>query len=482
MTRGSVLRRDGGRPQNALSGTLFTVNCCTSAIKVLAEFGQMRFWRGTSIASMAPGQVATLPDGTLGYEWDSDTDNGFRPTGLLRLSQTTVDAPQRLLDFGSTYGQAIADHSLTLYRHASGALVFGAGTVQWSWGLDKHHDRGTTDPDPRMQQATVNLFADMGIQPLSLTAGLTPATASSDTLAPSSTITFPAPDSHAQPNTDVTISGLATDLGGGQVAAVEVSLDGGTTWQRATGQANWSFSWHTGLPGTATILSRAVDDSGNLEVPGTGVTFTISNYEVTAPGGPILVVTSAANPFTSYYAEILRTEGLNAFGLLDISQLDSTTLVQYHVVILGEMALTEPQVTMLADWVSTGGNLIAMRPDASWHLCSDWPTSAPRSRMPTCKSTPSVAPGAGHRRSDDAVPWRRESIHACRGDGRGCAVSPTRTLRPRIRAVTIRNVGTAGGQAAAFTYDLARSVVYTRQGNPAWSGQERDGQASHSFR
>jgi hypothetical protein len=34
-----------------------------------------------------------------------------------------------------------------------------------------------------------------------------------------------------------------------------------------------------------------------------------------------------------------------------------------------------------------------------------------------------------------------------------------------------------GGQAAAFTYDLARSVVYTRQGNPAWAGQERDGQA-----
>src|SRR6185437_15299535 len=32
-----------------------------------------------------------------------------------------------------------------------------------------------------------------------------------------------------------------------------------------------------------------------------------------------------------------------------------------------------------------------------------------------------------------------------------------------------------GGQAAAFTYDLARSVVYTRQGNPAWAGTERDG-------
>ena len=41
-------------------------------------------------------------------------------------------------------------------------------------------------------------------------------------------------------------------------------------------------------------------------------------------------------------------------------------------------------------------------------------------------------------------------------------------------AVTLRSVGSNGGQAAAFTYDLARSVVYTRQGNPAWAGQERD--------
>jgi hypothetical protein len=36
-------------------------------------------------------------------------------------------------------------------------------------------------------------------------------------------------------------------------------------------------------------------------------------------------------------------------------------------------------------------------------------------------------------------------------------------------------MGTNGGQAAVFTYDLARSIILTRQGNPAWSGQHRDG-------
>jgi hypothetical protein len=40
-----------------------------------------------------------------------------------------------------------------------------------------------------------------------------------------------------------------------------------------------------------------------------------------------------------------------------------------------------------------------------------------------------------------------------------------------VPAVTIANVGS--GQAAAFTYDLAQSVVYQRQGNPAWAGEPR---------
>ena len=38
-------------------------------------------------------------------------------------------------------------------------------------------------------------------------------------------------------------------------------------------------------------------------------------------------------------------------------------LANYDVVILGEMALTPAQVTLFSDWVTAGGNLIAMRPD-----------------------------------------------------------------------------------------------------------------------
>ena len=125
---------DGNRPENALTGTIFTVNCCSYAITVPAADGKMRFWRNTSVATLAPAQTATLGPETLGYEWDEDLDNGARPGGLVRLSSTTVNVPQRLLDYGSNYGPGTATHHLVLRRHASGALVFGAGTVQWSWG------------------------------------------------------------------------------------------------------------------------------------------------------------------------------------------------------------------------------------------------------------------------------------------------------------------------------------------------------------
>lgn len=168
---------DGGRPENALTGTIFTVNDSGTpySITVPAVFGAMRFWRNTSIAQLNAGQTAALPLGTLGYEWDEDLDNGSRPAGLIQLSSTTLSVPSYLQDYGSTYAAGTATHSLTLYRHSSGALVFGAGTIQWPWGLDSNHDRGSAAASPAMQQATVNLLADMGAQPLTLQPGLVPA-------------------------------------------------------------------------------------------------------------------------------------------------------------------------------------------------------------------------------------------------------------------------------------------------------------------
>ncbi|MEO8681843.1 MAG: DUF4082 domain-containing protein, partial [Vicinamibacterales bacterium] len=267
---------DGGRPENGLTGTLFRTNDGnTTSITVPSADGKARFWRNTTVATLATGATATLPNGTLGYEWDEAPNNAFTPPGLMRLSTTTRSVSSMLLDYGSTFGPGTVTHSLTLYRHTSGALVFGAGTVQWPWGLDANHDRGSTAADVRMKQATVNLFADMNVQPQTLESGLTPATASTDVTAPTTTITAPANGASIGAGTAVTITGTASDGGGGIVGGVEVSVNGGATWSRATGTTSWTFAWTASGSGTVSIRSRGFDDSGNFETPSAGVSVTI---------------------------------------------------------------------------------------------------------------------------------------------------------------------------------------------------------------
>ena len=159
------------------------VNCCSYADQVPYAYSNLRIWRNTDVANLQPGDTYTMPDETLGYEWDAPVDNGFQPVGEIDMSKTCEDVSQMLVDPRSGVGPGRACNSLTLYKAASGALVFDAGTVQWAWGLDSNHDGDSTSTDPAMQQATVNLLADMGAQPATLDSDLTSATASSDTSA-----------------------------------------------------------------------------------------------------------------------------------------------------------------------------------------------------------------------------------------------------------------------------------------------------------
>ena len=285
---------EGPQPENALMGVIFTVNAWRyDALKVPADYGKLRFWRNTSVAKLARGEVAVLEGANLGHEWDEDLDNGFRPAGLFHLSETTVNNVKYIQDFGRLYDSGTATHHLTLYRAKSGALVFGAGTVQWSWGLDAHHDNETgvaagrtnrysirvgADPrgtDIRVQQATINLFADMDAQPTTLQPGLVLATKSADTRPPVSKITAP-PDGSSVVGEVITITGTASDNGGGVVSGVEVTVDGGTRWHPAIGRENWHYEWKVpaGVAKT-TILSRATDDSANLETAERGVTVVV---------------------------------------------------------------------------------------------------------------------------------------------------------------------------------------------------------------
>ncbi|MGZ8765194.1 MAG: N,N-dimethylformamidase beta subunit family domain-containing protein, partial [Acidimicrobiia bacterium] len=296
---------DGGNPENLLTGTRFMVNGIRNdTITVPSADGKLRLWRNTSVATQAVGATASLASGSLGYEWDEVTDDGTRPPGLIRMSDTTVpiNDGKYLLDYGSTYGNGTARHSLAMYRAQSGALVFSAGTIRWAYGLaTENADNSGGVEDVRMQQATVNLFADMGAQPGTLQSGLTLASASTDGTRPTATITSPPSGSTVQTGTPVTISGTATDSGG-LVGGVEVSFDGGATWRLASGRANWSYVWTPNQVGTTTIQVRAIDDSLNVQTPGVSITLTSSFV------CPCSIFTAATVPPTPSVGEALPVE------------------------------------------------------------------------------------------------------------------------------------------------------------------------------
>jgi hypothetical protein len=290
---------DAGRPENALTGTIFMVDDFREdQILIPYPMTRLRFWRNTkTVAQTAPGNSGSLVPHYLGYEWDCSPDNGFRPAGLVPLSSTTLSVNTYLLDYGHTEGPGVATHNLTLYRDPTkGALVFGAGTVMWSWGLDADHDPDPKDPtptplDPNVQQAMLNLLADMGVFAQTLQSGLVPATKSTDTTPPTSTITSPANGASLMQNQTVTVTGTASDAAG-QVGGVEVSTDGGTTWHPATGTTSWSYNWTPATAGTVTIQARAADDSLNVQ----GI------WPPGSPAGPSISVTVAAATGVSLFS------------------------------------------------------------------------------------------------------------------------------------------------------------------------------------
>ncbi|MGY2132960.1 N,N-dimethylformamidase beta subunit family domain-containing protein [Hymenobacter sp. HD11105] len=757
LWRGGCNFPNGGAclPENELTGQISWTES-SGPLQVPAAYKDLRFWRNTSVATLGSNATATFTDGTIGYEWNPEQE-AFRstyPAGRIILSRTEL-------------GGKI--HHLSLYRHNSGALVFGAGTVQWSWGLDSNHDRGSAPASRDMKQATVNLFADMGVQPATLEGTLVAATASTDTQAPTVAITSPTAGATLPGGQPITISGTASDAN--VVAGVEVSTDGGTSWQRATGTTNWTYAWTPTTQGPATIRSRAFDDSGNMGAPVTvsvtiseiapptcpctvfqptttptgtlendgnqaiqlgmkfrattngfitgtrfykqtgnigthtgqlysstgtllasatfinesasgwqqvafgnpvaitaGTTYIISyhssaghysadnsgfaqtvingplrglangedgtngvyaytpspgfptqnfqssNYFVDVvfanevgpdtspptvvsttpagnaagvavggnisiafdealnpatvtsttvqllngsssvaasvtydantrtatldptaslsyattytisvrggnsdprikdaadnalaatytstfttqnapatppvalpspnegPGGPILVISSTSNPFSRFPVEILRAEGFNEFAAKDITEVraNGSQLSSYDVIVLGHITLQASDVTLLTNWVTAGGTLIALRPDAQLApLLGITPVNSTLLDKYLLVNTTS-GPGVGI--VNQTIQFHSAADLYTLNNGTTSlatlySAAGTATSNP---AVTQRIVGTNGGKAVAFTYDLARSIVYTRQGNPAWAGQKRDGQS-----
>ncbi len=257
------------RPQR----DIFTVNSGTSAIEVPAADGKMRLWRNTPLASLSPGQTATLGQDTLGYEWDEDLDNGSRPAGLIRLSTAIRSGVEKFQDNGSNYAPGTATHHLTLYRAPSGALVFGAGTDPVVVGprrqprsrrRDPRRAHAAGDGEPVRRHGRPAGHAAGGPRRRPAPRPTRPRRARQ-----MATHQLPAPTVESgQQTTDQRHRhrrGRTAQVGG-----VEVSIDGGTTGIRPRGARTGRYTWTPGATGRATIGPARPTTAATSRRPGRG--------------------------------------------------------------------------------------------------------------------------------------------------------------------------------------------------------------------
>lgn len=192
-------------------------------------------------------------------------------------------------------------------------------------------------------------------------------------------------------------------------------------------------------------------------------------------GGPILLVLSASDVVDQLYSEILQAEGLTSYTAVLASELTPDHLDAHRVAIFADAQLAgSVDTAMVSAWVEAGGDLVLMQPrDTLAALAGIEHTGAHVSEA-TMRIDTSRAPGRGlpaepmrvHGASDIVRPASDVQIVATVDDAAQAVPAPL---------VTVREVGANGGTVAAFTFDLAQSVMLTRQGNPAWAGQESDG-------
>ncbi|MCA1667276.1 MAG: hypothetical protein LC793_07735 [Thermomicrobia bacterium] len=203
----------------------------------------------------------------------------------------------------------------------------------------------------------------------------------------------------------------------------------------------------------------------------------VSLRVVAANATPLLVITdsasaNSADPYGPDLAEILRAEGIPTFATADIGALSDALLAGVGTLLLGPtVSLSANQVTTLTTYVQGGGRLIAMHPPAS--LASLFGVSPVGGA--TTEGYIKIGPaglGAGFNTTPLQIHAPADN-YALAGATIVASLYSSRTAATPYPAVTLMANGQ--GQAMLWAYDLAQSVVYTRQGSPDVG--EHDGKA-----
>ncbi len=164
---------------------------------------------------------------------------------------------------------------------------------------------------------------------------------------------------------------------------------------------------------TATVKGTVKDIFGNAMGSDFSWTFTTSQAPANSgPGGPILVISSAQNPFTRYYGEILLNEGMNEFTVQDISTVTSSVLATLRYCDPWRYAF-DVRASVDADFVGQWWRQIDRHASgqATWLDC--WVLPAPSSTLSDAYllANTTLGSGRGNCGPKHPVPWFSRSVH-----------------------------------------------------------------------
>ena len=463
---------------SAVPGTASTAD--DSAVELGVKFRStqagyitgIRFYKGSGNSGTHVGSLWN----TSGTKLASVTFSGESSTGW----QQALFAGPVAVTAGTTY---VASYYAPVGRYSSNNSYF-AGAATTNGPLTAL--RNGTDGGNGVYKYGASGYPTSSYQSSNYWVDVVFSTTANDTTAPSVSTKAPADDAtgvaatapvsatFSEPVTSSSISMVLKDDSGATVPS-SVAYDAPT--QRATLTPTSTLSYSSKYKVT---VSGAQDSAGNT-MTSTSWSFTTGAEPPPppdqGPGGPIAIVTSSANQYSKYLAEILRTEGLNEFATIDVGSVSASTLANYDVVILGNVTVSAAQATDLNTWVSGGGNLIAMRPGSNLSSLLGITAASGTTTNGYLKVDSATAPGAGIVTDTIQFHGAADNYSLQSGTTAVASIYSNATTATSFPAVTLRSVGSSGGEAAAFTYDLPSSIVQTRQGNPAWAGQDRDGQA-----
>ncbi|MDT8854671.1 hypothetical protein RNZ50_06415 [Paracoccaceae bacterium Fryx2] len=197
-----------------------------------------------------------------------------------------------------------------------------------------------------------------------------------------------------------------------------------------------------------------------------------------AADAPILVVEGRDRPDSRFFTAILQAEGLNDHANISLDNLTENDLAGRAVMILDTADLPPALHAPLMSWVKGGGLLITMRPGTDLRDIFGLPQTMAGTLdtallLPEARSSISVglsrAPFQIHG-PIDLIPADPGATVAAHGLA-GLVTSDGKPVGEHAVNWTILG----DGHVASFAFDVARSVILTRQGNPLWIDEERDG-------